>query len=92
MSVINTKTAGACTKLLHKAQLWHCNVVQNSNFEIKTKQNKQKTFKCVLIYDKVMKTRSIVRDREAGDSTVKWVKKLRVERGDASLLSGDKCK
>lgn len=44
----------------------------------------------MLIYEKVMKTRSIMGDREAGD--VKWVKKLRVKRGDASLLSGDKCK
>lgn len=39
-----------------------------------------------------MKTGSFMRDREAGDVTVKWVKKLRVERGDASLLTGDKCK
>lgn len=60
--------------------------MQKSNFEKKT------NFKCVLIYEKVIKTRSIMRDREAGDVTVKGVKKLRVERGDASLLSGDKCK
>lgn len=63
--------------------------MQKSNFEkLKTKTN----FKCVLIYEKVIKTRSIMRDREAGDVTVKGVKKLREERGDASLLSGDKCK
>lgn len=39
-----------------------------------------------------MNTRSIAHDRPAGAITVKWVKKLRVETGDASLLSGDKCK
>lgn len=55
-------------------------------------RKEKKNFKCVLIYEKVRETRFIMRDCNAGDVTVKWLKKLRVERGDASLLSGDKCK
>lgn len=64
-----------------------------SYFRIATSgKKKKKPFKRVLIYEKVMKTRSVTRDRGAGDVTIsQWVKKLRVERGNASLLSGDKC-
>lgn len=57
--------------------------------ELQLREKKKKPFKRVLIYEKVMKTRSVTRDRGAGDVTIsQWVKK---QRGNASLLSGDKC-
>lgn len=79
-----TKIAGTCTGLQD------CSVMQNSNFKRLKKGGKAS--KCVLIYEKVMKTWSIERERDAGGVTVKRVKKLRVEGRNASLPSGDKCK
>lgn len=92
ISVINlTKTAGACTELLHTARVTVTTRL-DAEKQLGKFEEKKENFKCVLIDEKVLERRSIRGDCKAGDVAVKWVKKLRVERGDASLLSGDKCK